>query len=104
MNEPQQRICAYIDQLYNYALNFENKNNSDTDIRLNYKLMNYVIKNAKEEVTKINNNKKLDKQILVNDIVIDLSQIQVKEIDQSKLNRHNEYEFFLPISKTPIFK
>ena len=36
------------------------------------------------------------------DVVIDLSQIQVKEIDESKLNRNNEYEFFLPISKTPI--
>jgi hypothetical protein len=33
---------------------------------------------------------------------IDLSKIQVKEIDESLLNRQNEYEFVLPVSKTPI--
>jgi hypothetical protein len=36
------------------------------------------------------------------DVTIDLSQIKIKEIDDSKLNRNNEYEFFLPISKTNI--
>jgi hypothetical protein len=36
------------------------------------------------------------------DITIDLSQIKVKEIDENKLNRSNEYDFFLPISKTQI--
>lgn len=36
------------------------------------------------------------------DITIDLSQIKVKEIDENKLNRSNEYDFFLPISKTNI--
>jgi hypothetical protein len=34
------------------------------------------------------------------DITIDLSQIKIKEIDENKLNRSNEYDFFLPISKT----
>lgn len=36
------------------------------------------------------------------DVTIDLSKIKIKEIDESKLNRNNEYDFFLPISKTPI--
>jgi len=36
------------------------------------------------------------------DITIDLSQIKVKEIDENKLNRSNEYDFFLPVSKTQI--
>jgi hypothetical protein len=36
------------------------------------------------------------------DITIDLSQIKIKEIDENKLNRSNEYDFFLPISKTNI--
>jgi hypothetical protein len=35
-------------------------------------------------------------------ITIDLSNIKIKEIDESKLNRNNEYDFFLPISKTNI--
>ena len=35
-------------------------------------------------------------------VTIDLAQIKIKEIDYSKLNRKNEYEFVLPISKTPI--
>jgi hypothetical protein len=35
-------------------------------------------------------------------ITIDLSQIKIKEIDENKLNRSNEYDFFLPISKTNI--
>jgi hypothetical protein len=33
---------------------------------------------------------------------VDLSKIQVKEIDENRLNRNNEYEFVLPVSKTPI--
>ena len=33
---------------------------------------------------------------------IDLSKIQIKEIDESLLNRQNEYDFVLPVSKTPI--
>lgn len=36
------------------------------------------------------------------DITIDLSNIKIKEVDESKLNRDNEYDFFLPISKTNI--
>ena len=36
------------------------------------------------------------------EVTIDLSQIKIKEIDEDKLNRNNEFEFFLPISKTPI--
>jgi hypothetical protein len=35
-------------------------------------------------------------------VVIDLSKIQVKEIDFSKLNPDNEYEFELPVSKKKI--
>jgi hypothetical protein len=33
---------------------------------------------------------------------IDLSKIKIKEVDESKLNRRNEYDFILPVSKTPI--
>jgi hypothetical protein len=36
------------------------------------------------------------------EVVVDLSKIQIKEIDDSLLNRQNEYEFVLPVSKTPI--
>jgi hypothetical protein len=36
------------------------------------------------------------------EITIDLSKIKVKEVDESLLNRENEYEFELPVSKTPI--
>jgi hypothetical protein len=36
------------------------------------------------------------------EVTIDLSKIKLKEIDESLLNRNNEYDFFLPISKTPI--
>ena len=35
-------------------------------------------------------------------VTIDLTTIKVKEIDESILNRNNEYAFTLPISKTPI--
>ena len=35
-------------------------------------------------------------------VTIDLSKIKIKDIDESKLNRNNEYEFILPKSKTPI--
>jgi hypothetical protein len=35
-------------------------------------------------------------------VTIDLSKIKIKEVDESKLNRENEYEFILPKSKTPI--
>lgn len=35
-------------------------------------------------------------------VTVDLSKIQIKEIDVTKLNRRNEYDFVLPISKTPI--
>jgi len=49
-------------------------------------------------------------QVTVNDpgdgepveVTVDLSKIKIKEIDESKLNRNNEYDFVLPISKTPI--
>ena len=33
---------------------------------------------------------------------VDLSKIQIKEVDESLLNRNNEYEYTLPVSKTPI--
>jgi hypothetical protein len=33
---------------------------------------------------------------------VDLSKINIKEVDESLLNRKNEYDFILPISKTPI--
>lgn len=36
------------------------------------------------------------------EVAIDLSKIKIKEVDDSKLNRKNEYDFILPISKTPI--
>jgi hypothetical protein len=36
------------------------------------------------------------------DVTIDLSKIQIKEIDFDKLNTENEYEFELPISKKKI--
>lgn len=34
--------------------------------------------------------------------IVDLSKIQIKEIDESKLNRNNEYSYTLPISKSNI--
>lgn len=34
--------------------------------------------------------------------VVDLSKIQIKEIDESLLNRNNEYQFTLPVSKIPV--
>jgi len=51
-----------------------------------------------------------DYEITVNDSVtgqevetnVDLSKIKIKEIDESLLNRKNEYDFLLPVSKTPI--
>jgi hypothetical protein len=36
------------------------------------------------------------------EVKIDLSKIKIKEIDESLLNRQNEYEFILPVSNTPI--
>jgi hypothetical protein len=35
-------------------------------------------------------------------VVIDLSKVQTKEIDESLLNRENRYEFLLPLSKKKI--
>ena len=35
-------------------------------------------------------------------VVVDLLKIQIKEIDESLLNRKNEYDYTLPSSKTPI--
>jgi hypothetical protein len=35
-------------------------------------------------------------------VTVDLSKIQIKEVDESRLNRKNEYDYILPISKTPI--
>ena len=34
--------------------------------------------------------------------IVDLSKIQIKEVDESLLNRNNEYDYILPVSKTPI--
>jgi hypothetical protein len=36
------------------------------------------------------------------DVTIDLANIKIKEVNESLLNRQNEYDFTLPISKTPI--
>jgi hypothetical protein len=36
------------------------------------------------------------------EVNVDLSKIQIKEVDESLLNRQNEYDFILPVSKTPI--
>ncbi len=36
------------------------------------------------------------------EVTIDLSKINIKEVDETLLNRKNEYDFVLPISKTPI--
>jgi hypothetical protein len=33
---------------------------------------------------------------------VDLSKIKIKEIDETLINRQNEYDFILPVSKTPI--
>ena len=33
---------------------------------------------------------------------VDLSKIKIKEVDDSKLNRQNEYDFTLPVSKAQI--
>ena len=35
-------------------------------------------------------------------VTVDLSKIKIKEVDDLKLNRDNEYEFNLPRTKTPI--
>jgi hypothetical protein len=51
-----------------------------------------------------------DYQILVKDnptgedmeANVDLSKIQIKEIDEKLINRQNEYDYILPVSKTPI--
>lgn len=36
------------------------------------------------------------------DTIVDLSKIQIKEVDDSVLNRYNEYPFTLPVSKSQI--
>ena len=36
------------------------------------------------------------------EVTIDLSKIKIKDVDEAKLNRDNEYEFVLPKSGTPI--
>jgi hypothetical protein len=36
------------------------------------------------------------------EVNIDLSKIKIKEIDESLLNRYNEYSYTLPVSKTQI--
>lgn len=36
------------------------------------------------------------------DVVIDLSKVKIKEVDETKLSRFNEYEYTLPISKRNI--
>ena len=36
------------------------------------------------------------------EIIINLAEIKVKEIDESLLNRKNEYDYVLPVTKTPI--
>jgi hypothetical protein len=63
MNDPIQQIYSYIDQLYNITLEFENNKILDNEIKSNFKLMNFIITNAKEHIeqnkikeTNINNN------------------------------------------------
>jgi hypothetical protein len=36
------------------------------------------------------------------EVNVDLSKIKVKEIDESLLNRNNEYSYTLPVSKIPV--
>jgi hypothetical protein len=36
------------------------------------------------------------------EVKVDLSKINIKEVDESKLNRKNEYDFSLPVSKSQI--
>lgn len=36
------------------------------------------------------------------EVKVDMSQLKIKEIDETKLNRNNEYDFILPKTKTPI--
>jgi len=36
------------------------------------------------------------------EVAVDLSKIKIKEVDETKLNRNNEYDFLLPVSKTTI--
>ena len=36
------------------------------------------------------------------EVTVDMSKLSIKEIDESKLNRNNEYEFVLPKTNTPI--
>jgi hypothetical protein len=36
------------------------------------------------------------------EVTIDLGKIEVKEVDETILNRRNEYDFVLPVSKTPV--
>jgi hypothetical protein len=51
-----------------------------------------------------------DYEVTINDpeanepvkVTVDLSKIKIKEIDESRLNRNNEYEYTLPNSKTNI--
>ncbi len=53
MNDPIQRISAYIDQLYNLTLNTQNNKISNHEINLN--VIHSTIKNVKEETDKIKN-------------------------------------------------
>ncbi len=36
------------------------------------------------------------------EVTVDMSKLSIKEIDETKLNRNNEYEFVLPKTNTPI--
>jgi hypothetical protein len=87
MNDPVQRIFAYIDKLYDFTLDNENNNmRSDSEIKLNYKLMNSTIKNAKEELENIRTNNTIVKKNDVVNIMNDYTQVK---IDLDTLNYLN---------------
>lgn len=83
MNDPLQRIFAYIDKLYDFSL--------DNDIKLNYKLMNLTIKNAKQELENIrkNNEKQYTTISKKNDVVNVVNEYTQVKIDKDTLNYLN---------------
>ena len=66
MNDPIQQVYTYIDQLYNLTLDFEHNKIFDNEIKSNFKLMNFVINNAKEHIDTIRNNKQNQNNEIVN--------------------------------------
>jgi hypothetical protein len=82
MNDPIQRISTYIDQIYNFLLNFATNKISENDLQLN--VINSALKNIKVELDRIINQDVFDyytfkkcnenNQVLVNkDILTNLN-------------------------------